>query len=49
MSISYMTDCLMLVVKVFEGFPLLMWILAAAIICSIVNVMRYIAGGRSIW
>lgn len=49
MSISFMTDCLMLVVKVFEGFPLLMWIFASAIICSIVGVIRYIAGGRSLW
>ena len=42
---TFMTQCLYVIVGVFRGFPLLTSILALAIICSTVTVIKSLFGG----
>lgn len=44
MSIDFLTNCLTMFAKVFIEFPVLYWVLAGAIICSLTTVIRYIVG-----
>lgn len=48
MTLEFFSDLLELIAWVFTHFPPLLWVLAMAIICSCVNVIRYLVGGRSI-